>query len=169
MAPLPLAVAWREENTKTSQEQNTVTLSTARGQPFPTKVTTVYPVAINRKGKLDCHLWGAQWGSLGISGQCPDFPSQFLQDAVNIQFGDVISVSYYLLFCLEAPLQGLCSPRTLGVKGRGTLQLSALMGARSPFFFFFFAVLIFFDVSDVLHVKFDDFFLYTLYIFFDFT
>lgn len=102
------------------------------------------------------HLEKAQWGSLGISSRCPNFSSQFLQDAVNIQFSDVVCVSYYLLFCLEAPLRGLCSSRTLGVKGRGTLQLSALMGAQSPIFFF--AVLIFFDVSDVLSVKFDDFF-----------
>lgn len=82
----PLAVAWREENTKTSQEQITVTLSTARGQPFPTKVTTVYPVAINSgahsgKGKLDCYLWGARppgESSMGLPGDLQPVP-QLLQ------------------------------------------------------------------------------------------
>lgn len=85
----PLTVVWREENSKTGQGQTTVPWSTARGQPFPTKVTTVYPMATNepmvgkRSWIVTCGKLSRGENSISSSSQCPDFPSQFLQDAVK--------------------------------------------------------------------------------------
>lgn len=166
---------WCSENSETGQEQNAVPWSTARSQPFPTKVTHCLSqgnkCAHSGKEKLEGRPWEARprgESSIGNSSRCSDFPSQFLQDAVNIQSSDVISVSCYLLFYLETPLRGLCSAWTMGWgwgNGEWDTPTDCLHG--DPVFQF----LLFYLFFDVLSVKFDDFCIFSLpfSLFFDFT